>query len=403
MRYLFISRRNLHAKYYKTLLKHLDLDGQFYQMGKPSWQALLFLVPAFRMNLKPIIKEQIERKQACNRIWQSPLLMYFYTRMQLTIERLKYAKYLALLTHKKPEYLVIWNGKKLPNVTVVMAAKALGIKVFYFENGLLPNTVSLDPKGVNFASSLSRDPEFYRNFDPENRYVFTAPDIVPRASIKKRNCFEAIELPERFVFVPFQVPHDTQIVCYSRWIKSMESLYEQVISAVKALGDPELKVVFKEHPTWHKHYDALYAKDPIAVFANGNATPELMSKSQAVITINSTVGMESLLLGKPVITLGDACYNIDGLVQYANNQHELTECLDNVLQGWQMSTRLCDKFFAYLKYVYCVPRVAKDDPEHIHAVSQRLLGKDLFSLDVIKFNAAQPQQRAIPTTQNDFV
>ncbi|WP_197465374.1 capsular polysaccharide export protein, LipB/KpsS family [Marinomonas sp. TW1] len=386
------------------MLKHLDLNGQFYQMGKPDWRSLTFLHKSFNVNLKQVVQQQLERKQAYGtKVWQNTFVINIYKTILLVSERFRFAKYLALLTKIKPEYLVVWNGKKLPNVTVVMAAKTLGIKVFYFENGLLPKTVSLDPKGVNFASSLSRDPAFYRNFDPENRYVFSAPDLVPRASIKKRNRFDAIELPKRFVFVPFQVPHDTQIVCYSSWIKSMESLYDHVISAVKALGDPELKVVFKEHPTWHKHYVTLYEKDPIAVFANGNATPELMSKSQVVITINSTVGMESLLLGKPVITLGDACYNIDGLVQHANNQHELRECLNKVSQGWQMSSRLCNKFFAYLKYVYCVPRTTKDDPEHIQAVSQRLLGEDLFSLDRGELNSVPPQPRATPASQNDLV
>ena len=32
-----------------------------------------------------------------------------------------------------------------------------------------------------------------------------------------------------------------------------------------------------------------------------------------VITLNSTVGIEALLFGKPVITLADACYNVMAL------------------------------------------------------------------------------------------
>lgn len=75
-------------------------------------------------------------------------------------ERLRYAKYLALLNNVDPEYVVLWNGNKLPNITVAMAAKALGINQFYYENGLLPGTSSLDPRGINFNASLSRDPSF---------------------------------------------------------------------------------------------------------------------------------------------------------------------------------------------------------------------------------------------------
>ncbi|WP_417538178.1 hypothetical protein [Marinomonas sp.] len=379
MDYLFISRKNVHSRYYQILVKRLKLDCELYITGMPTLSSLLFLKEACKVDFSGVLEQQTKRKKAYHPIWKNTLLMSLYRRVQLGVERLRYAKFLSVLSVKKPSHVVIWNGRKLPNVTIAMAAKSLGIKVFYFENGLLPQTVTLDPKGVNFSSSLSQDPSFYLSFDPENKHAFSAPDIVPRSNIKKRQRFQSADLPDRFIFVPFQVPHDTQIVCYSSWIESMEMLYDQVISSVKALNDPELKVVFKEHPSWHKHYSSLYNKDSIGQFANGNSTVELMSKAEAVVTINSTVGMESLLLNQRVITLGDACYNIDGLVLHANTASQLTECLLQIQQGWQMNTQLCEKYFSYLEYVYCIPRIAKDDPEHIEAVRQRLLEEDVFS------------------------
>ena len=39
---------------------------------------------------------------------------------------------------------------------------------------------------------------------------------------------------------------------------------------------------------------------------------EVLKKAELVITLNSTVGIEALLYGKPVLTLGDAFYNIKG-------------------------------------------------------------------------------------------
>lgn len=379
MNYLFISRKNVHSRYYKMIIKRLKLDAQLYIMGLPKLSSLLYLRQAFLVDFRDIRHEQLLRKKADNPIWDHALLSRVYSLVLMCIERLRYAKCLAVLSEKRPDYVVVWNGRKLPNITIVMAAKTLGIKLFYFENGLLPKTVSLDPKGVNFASSLSSDPNFYLSFDPENDCVFSAPEIVPRSNVPQRQNFDRIVLPERFVFVPFQVPHDTQIVCYSSWIDSMERFYEEAIRAVKTLNDPSLKVVFKEHPSWRKHYTSLYDKDDIALFANGNATTELIEKAEVVLTINSTVGMESLLLNKQVITLGDACYNIDGLVLHANDRQQLADCLNEVYQGWKMDDLLRDKFFSFLKHVYCVPRVTKDDDEHIHAVKQRLTGRDEFS------------------------
>lgn len=348
-------------------------------MGKPKWTSLFYLRKALAVDFSHVLEEQLERKQASNEVWKNSVLVFLYSVILLSIERLRYAKFLALLTEKKPEHIIIWNGRKLPNVTIAMAAKSLGIKMFYFENGLLPETVSLDPKGVNFSSSLSHDPNFYLKFDQNNDQPFSLPNIIPRKNCKKRSSFAQIDLPKRFIFVPFQVPHDTQIVCYSTWIKSMEMFYDEVIKAVKALNDPSLKVVFKEHPSWHKHYVSLYNKNIIGIFANGNDTVELIEKAEVVLTINSTVGLESLILNQKVITLGNACYNIKGLVLHADNQQQLIDCLHNINQGWKMNTLLCMKFFSYLKHVYCIPRIKKDDDKHIQAVQNRLTEIDAFS------------------------
>ncbi|WP_254911207.1 hypothetical protein [Pseudoalteromonas sp. A601] len=187
-------------------------------------------------------------------------------------------------------------------------------------------------------------------------------------------------MPKRYIFVPFQVPHDTQVVCYSPWLNSMEMLYSEVMNAVEKLNDPDLKVVFKEHPSWHKHYTHLYKKHPQAIFANGNATADLIENAQAVITINSTVGLEALLLAKHVITLGQACYNIDDLVLHANSRQELFERLLQLDQGWQLNLALRDQFFGYLKHVYTVEGRWQDcSTQHAKAVEERLIGLDVFS------------------------
>jgi capsular polysaccharide export protein len=42
----------------------------------------------------------------------------------------------------------------------------------------------------------------------------------------------------------------------------------------------------------------------------------LLEKARGVVTINSTVGIWTLLLGRPLITLGSAIYNIKGLTNF---------------------------------------------------------------------------------------
>ncbi len=380
MAFLFISRKNVHAKYYKKVIKKLSIDCQLHVMGLPKLSAIKYLKEAFNVNFESVVKSQLKRKRARNTIWNNTAVTIVYSFGLVLFERLRYAKYLALLNDVKPECIVIWNGNKLPNATVAMAAKALGVKQFYYENGLLPGTSSLDPKGINFNASLSRDPSFYLNFDPHNALEFSEPEIIPRADHKKRCAFDCTNIPERYIFAPFQVPHDTQIASFSPWIDSMEMFYDEVIKAVKSLNDPSLRVVFKEHPSWHKHYSHLYEKDSIAIFANGNKTCDLIACAEAVVTINSTVGLEALLLNKSVLTLGQACYNIDGLVKHADNTEQLSQNICDVTDGWKPDLVLRNKFFSYIEHVYCIPGIWKHtEDKHIEAVEARFTGRDEFS------------------------
>ena len=165
MHFLFVSRRNVHARYYKKLISQLNVSASIHIFGKPMLGALKYIPQALNTSFDDIIATQIKRKQAKNSMWNSHIFTMLYAFFLNIIECCRYAKYLALFEQQKATHLVIWNGNKLPNVTVVKAAKRLGINVFYYENGLLPNTSCLDPKGVNFASSVKREREFYENFE----------------------------------------------------------------------------------------------------------------------------------------------------------------------------------------------------------------------------------------------
>lgn len=377
---LFISRRNVHAAYYRSLIDQLDLSSKIHTMGKPSLPSVKCFSEAFSKNLDDIVDSQYKRKVARSpKFWKLSGIGYAYKKILGLTEKLRLAKYLNLLNKENPNIVILWNGNKLPNQTVALAAKMSQVKLYFYENGLLPNTTSLDPQGVNEASSVSRDPGFYFNEKIETLPIFEPPELIAREQHKKRQKGNVIDLPERYIFVPFQVPHDTQVVCFSPWIDSMESLYDEVMLAVNQLGDPTLKIIFKEHPSWHKHFDGLYQKDMNAIFANHNDTEQLISGAEAVITINSTVGLEALQLGKKVITLGEACYNIEGLVLACKNRSELADHLTQ-LDHWQPDLNLRNNYFRYLQYVYCVDGSWKKcTSEHVLAVNKRLTQGDLFS------------------------
>ncbi|MDO6460452.1 hypothetical protein Q4485_07085 [Granulosicoccaceae sp. 1_MG-2023] len=380
MKILFVSRRNNQARYFRRLSAALPFASAVHILGSsvgPVPPASLRC--GWRYQTGEVVATQLRRRaNKYPRLAGQRWLTALYGALVAFKEKRRYARYHALLTRLRPASLGLWNGKKLPTVTIVAVARDLGVPVWFFENGLLPATCSLDHRGVNADSSLPREAAFYLDY----RFAGGVPEPIaplnPRAPVRQRRAAPPVDLPARFLFVPFQVPDDTQIVCHSPWIGSMEALFEEVMRARDALGEPDLKVVFKEHPSWPGHFDHLYQRHPDAVFANGNATPQLIERCEALLTINSTVGLEGLQLGKKVLVLGQACYRIDGLVLSADSARQLADAL-KALPQWQADQALRHAYLRFLNEVYCIPQKWSEASDlHFQAVARRLAGEDAF-------------------------
>ena len=286
------------------------------------------------------------------------------------------------LKKHNPQLVVVWNGLKYRRALFAKVADKLGIPCVYFENGLLPNTTVCDNRGVNANNSMPRNAAFYHALDKPLHGMADAPNLVRRESKHIKQATNKL-LPENFLFVPFQVDTDSQIIQFSPWIHNMEQFFQVMIEAVKA--EPKLKLVFKEHPSSPIDYAYLHKQLPesIGVFANEYTTQELIEKSEAVVTINSTIGIESLLFNKKIIVLGDAFYCIGGLVKSAKSQQELTSYLGQ-LDLFTVDNALIEKFLDYLKHQYLLPESWKSPTStHFKAVSSRL---NKFYLNKIKDN-----------------
>lgn len=293
----------------------------------------------------------------------------FWLRLRV---RLYVARYFTFFRHCKEEYFALWNGYYLADRAMVLAGERCGKKPVYFENGLMPRTTTVDVKGVNFANSLPRSAEFYRNIRVPDDYHCTT-HLVKRPLNSARKAESPIRLPKRYIFVPFQVESDTQVVLYGDWINSMSRLFDVIESVSYRMDDQELAFVFKEHPSSSVDYG--YLKNRASkrlIFANGNNTEELIEQSEAVITINSTVGIEALMLQKKVLTLGLAFYSIDGLVLHAGTEQQLVAMVDS-LTSWEPDAVLRKHFLWYLHERYLVKGSWREPDElHFLALQEKL-------------------------------
>lgn len=142
-----------------------------------------------------------------------------------------------------------------------------------------------------------------------------------RRNDKAKHRFKQIEASGKPYFVfPMQLEHDFQIVAYSKFSRLDDMLDELIQSFARTSGDAIL--IIKSHPwdtglkNWRKRIERMARHRQVAhrvAFLDGGNLDEMMAGSRGVVTVNSTSGIKALQQGRPVKTLGQAIYDIEGL------------------------------------------------------------------------------------------
>jgi capsular polysaccharide export protein len=151
------------------------------------------------------------------------------------------------------------------------------------------------------------------------------------------------------------VPGDSQIRYFGDWIDSVESLVRAVQLASDHLP-AGWRMVIKEHPSSRVPLGHLVdpSRHPRCVLDNATDTFELVRRSRAVITINSSVGLQSFYFDKPVVVLGRAFFGFEPLVARPASQAELNARMASA-EGLGFDPVLRDRFMRYLVSAYYFP------------------------------------------------
>ncbi|MFN9621664.1 MAG: 1-acyl-sn-glycerol-3-phosphate acyltransferase [Cyanobacteriota bacterium] len=270
------------------------------------------------------------------------------------------------------------------------------IEAWVFELGYIrPNYVSLELERVNARSNLNQPVSFYRALPPVDvipearrdagirwrkiwkmptfiQHAFTPYPIIqgphklqPKPSylwaqiwgLIRKHLYHFSEKPVRrrlldgtpFVLVPLQVSSDSQVSLGSDY-DGMESFIAELIASFACHAPREDRLAFKHHPRdrGYNHYGALIRRlarshgveDRVLYFHDGPLGP-ILKRAKAVVTINSTVGLQALYHAVPTKVLGRTFYNLPGLT----DQHPLAA----FWQAPQPSDReLFRKFYVHL-------------------------------------------------------
>ncbi|MEM1376647.1 MAG: nitrogen fixation protein FixF [Pseudomonadota bacterium] len=285
---------------------------------------------------------------------------------------------------------LVFNGFLAPNALVDLAAEQLGMQRLFVENGFFPDTLQADIAGINGFSSLPRDAAFYDELSEASLGPEWPSEFVARPSkITKKK--DSGRFPDRFVFVPFQVPSDMQILALSPWISDMRHLLSEICGLARA--HPHRNFVIKEHPSFPLSVQGSVPTPSNVYFANHTATRFLTENCECLITVNSTVGLEALVQGKKVITLGNAHYAVEGLTLQVNDTKSLNAAFEHVA-GWQFNEKRRDAFVRFVFNRFLL-RGSRQNPtaDTVHQLKERAARIDEFSrLTCTKHNERWPNR-----------
>ena len=309
-----------------------------------------------------------------------------------------------VLRNEAIDRVVVWNGTHESDIT--QACERAGIPVWYMENGYVPNTLQCMTRGVNARASLATlskeelmqfrfpstplkrkeyEVKKTKDFHPF-RYAWTRV-FQPLSTLQTiahmlYRVFVAVRFQKSqdthinddaigsFAFFPLQVNDDTQITHNSSFRDMKEVLNMLLVHMKKA----HMSLIVKEHPkeTQYVRYDEYH--NPPHVYVTKRASLEgLITASEFVITVNSSVGFQALECGKKVLLLGDAFYaRIPGVVSCRAHE-DIASCIDdikNLKPDWEQTREIMHVF---KEHVFIPGNWRNPDTELLYRICERVL------------------------------
>jgi hypothetical protein len=151
--------------------------------------------------------------------------------------------------------------------------------------------------------------------------------------LRMRRHYRDLPASEPFVYYPLHVPNDAALT-----VRSPEFLDQYAFLDYLARVLPHnYRLAVKEHPAlvgaidYRRLRELLASNDNFMMLSPALNNYQVMSAASAVVTVNSKSGAEALLLGKPVLVMGDAFYRTAPFVFRIDRLGDLPEVLTSVL------------------------------------------------------------------------
>ena len=227
-------------------------------------------------------------------------------------------------------------------------SKKYNIPIIHIELGALRaphyiNTAYFDFKGVNGNTESKKryedctSEENYKNKVPflgrEQLLGFIrrnnndkAKGLIKKITRKIRSLLKRYRSDEYEIGLPLQVEDDSNMLSYSKGFNNIE-----LISYAHKYFSKE-KVLVRKHPGGHAHYKVENNDDSLSPY-------QFLDRCKRIVTINSSMGLEALLNGKPAWITGESPFS------FCSSQ---TINLDEYQEAKNLDERLNFAVFGYL-------------------------------------------------------
>lgn len=223
----------------------------------------------------------------------------------------------------KIKKMILCSGNGLAEKAMTMVCRQRGIETRFIELSNLPNKVFIDRLGANALSELALHPELLDKYSAVSDEFHQAWMVEYEAGktgipLQAMNnpCAKIIDLLSSdkaltrngrdFIFLPLQVSADTQL-----WINADKRNTDAIHYAANLARQENKILVVKIHPAEldpRELETIAQLKKELGFKISQENTVRLIKKSCKVVTINSTVGLEAMLYGKPLEILGRSFY-----------------------------------------------------------------------------------------------
>jgi SAM-dependent methyltransferase len=274
----------------------------------------------------------------------------------------------CLLRACSPDVVIAQQGSEPVSKLICAKSLKLSIPLLLWESSFFPGRFLLDSSGMHFfpgenridrlwpsvkdqpldAAQRQRLEDYCSEWRSQQKSKYPQSTNLEELAGLQR-WLEGQPAGTHVAFFPGQIPHDANVIT---GLKHLDG-YAELIAAVEANVPPGWCVVHKVHPGNVHDTSAPVPTSERFFVVRDVSIHDLLARADAVIAHSSNVGMEALIYGKPVISLGCPYYGRKGLTLDPGNMAQLGETLDTSVAA-PFPKELRDRFLHHVLFNYLI-------------------------------------------------